>query len=145
MDLVATNMAACLGKMLYRSLGTGMIRLHCRMMTKPVLLWLRQDLRLSDQAALVAAVQAGPVIPLYILDDDTPRHWAMGGASRWWLHHSLLRLDESSLPGVNRFQLESGMRICAGTECLTDEEMEFECDLPEDMKSLISILNQIDR
>jgi len=28
---------------------------------------------------------------------------------------------------------------------LTDEEMEFECDLPEDMKSLISILIQIDR
>jgi type IV pilus assembly protein PilY1 len=25
---------------------------------------------------------------------------------------------------VNRFQLESGLRICAGTECLTDEEME---------------------
>ena len=25
---------------------------------------------------------------------------------------------------VNRFQLDSGMRICAGTECLTDEEME---------------------
>jgi hypothetical protein len=25
---------------------------------------------------------------------------------------------------VNRFQLESGMRICAGTECLTEEEME---------------------
>jgi type IV pilus assembly protein PilY1 len=25
---------------------------------------------------------------------------------------------------VNRFQLDSGMRICAGTECLTDAEME---------------------
>ncbi len=108
MDLVATNLAACLGKMLYRSLGTGMIRLHCRMMTKPVLLWLRQDLRLSDQAALVAAVQAGPVIPLYILDDDTPRHWAMGGAARWWLHHSLSRLDESLRAKGSRLILRQG-------------------------------------
>ena len=85
-----------------------MIRLHCRMMTKPVLLWLRQDLRLSDQAALVAAVQAGPVIPLYILDDDTPRHWAMGGASRWWLHHSLSRLDESLRAKGSRLILRQG-------------------------------------
>lgn len=85
-----------------------MIRLHCRMMTKPVLLWLRQDLRLSDQAALVAAVQAGPVIPLYIIDDDTPRHWAMGGASRWWLHHSLSRLDESLRAKGSRLILRQG-------------------------------------
>lgn len=64
-------------------------------MTQPVLLWLRQDLRLSDQPALAAAVEEGPVIPVYVLDDDAPRDWAMGGASRWWLHHSLARLDES--------------------------------------------------
>ena len=57
--------------------------------TQPTLLWLRQDLRLHDHPALVAAVHDGAVIPVYILDDDAPGDWAMGGAQRWWLHHSL--------------------------------------------------------
>ncbi|MBP7952391.1 MAG: deoxyribodipyrimidine photo-lyase, partial [Sphingorhabdus sp.] len=57
------------------------------------LLWLRRDLRLADQPALAAAVQAGAVIPVFILDDETPKHRKMGGASRWWLHHSLMSLD----------------------------------------------------
>ena len=63
-------------------------------MNAPVLLWLRRDLRLRDQAALVAACASGaPVIPVYVLDDDTPRRRRMGGASRWWLHHALVSLD----------------------------------------------------
>jgi deoxyribodipyrimidine photo-lyase len=59
----------------------------------PVLLWFRQDLRLSDNPALVAAARKGPVIPIYILDDEAPGQWKRGGASRWWLHHSLAALD----------------------------------------------------
>ncbi len=58
-------------------------------MTTPTLLWLRQDLRLHDHSALIAAAAAGPVIPVYVLDDDAPGDWAIGGAQRWWLHHSL--------------------------------------------------------
>ncbi len=57
------------------------------------LLWFRQDLRLADQAALAAAVEAGPVVPLYVLDDDIPGQRRIGGAQRWWLHHSLAALD----------------------------------------------------
>ncbi len=61
---------------------------------KPVIHWFRQDLRLSDNPALVHAVKSGqPVICLYVLDDETPGDWAMGGASRWWLYHSLAALD----------------------------------------------------
>jgi deoxyribodipyrimidine photo-lyase len=56
------------------------------------LVWLRQDLRLADQPAFAAAALAGPVLALYVLDDETPGHWAIGGAQRWWLHHSLLDL-----------------------------------------------------
>ena len=52
-------------------------------MADPTLLWLRRDLRLADQAALAAAEKEGPVIPVYILDDETPKHRIMGGASRW--------------------------------------------------------------
>jgi len=61
----------------------------------PSVLWLRQDLRLADQRALIAAVEHGPVIPLYVLDDDTPGTWRIGGAQRWWLHHSLAALGAS--------------------------------------------------
>jgi deoxyribodipyrimidine photo-lyase len=64
-------------------------------MPAPSLLWLRQDLRLHDQPALEAAALEGPVIPVYVLDDETPGRWKIGGAQRWWLHHSLERLDES--------------------------------------------------
>ena len=56
----------------------------------PTLFWFRQDLRLADNRALNAACETGqPVLPVYVLDDETPGPWRMGGASRWWLHHSL--------------------------------------------------------
>ncbi|GGD49697.1 deoxyribodipyrimidine photo-lyase [Erythrobacter arachoides] len=58
-------------------------------MNSPQIVWLRRDLRLCDHQALTAAAEAGPVIPVYVLDDETPEARRMGGASRWWLHHSL--------------------------------------------------------
>jgi deoxyribodipyrimidine photo-lyase len=43
---------------------------------------------------LFEAAEAGrPILPLYILDDETPGQWRMGRASRWWLHGSLESLD----------------------------------------------------
>ena len=36
---------------------------------KPKIIWFRRDLRLADQAAVIAAASSGPVIPVYILDD----------------------------------------------------------------------------
>lgn len=62
-------------------------------MTRPVIMWFRQDLRLADHPALSAATAAGPVLPVFILDDETPGQWAWGGASRWWLHESLKALS----------------------------------------------------
>jgi deoxyribodipyrimidine photo-lyase len=32
------------------------------------------------------------VLPVFILDDETPGAWKPGGAARWWLHHSLASL-----------------------------------------------------
>jgi deoxyribodipyrimidine photo-lyase len=63
-------------------------------MTAPTLFWFRQDLRLADNPGLAAAVAAGrPVLPVYVLDESSPGRWRPGGASRWWLHHSLAALS----------------------------------------------------
>ena len=62
----------------------------------PVIVWFRRDLRLADHAALTAAATSGaPLLPLYLLDDETPGAFRLGGASRWWLHGSLAALDRS--------------------------------------------------
>ena len=77
-------------------------------MSAPVLLWLRQDLRLADQPALRAAIEQGPVIPLYVLDDEGPAAWAIGAAQRWWLHHSLAALDADLRARGSRLILRRG-------------------------------------
>ena len=78
-------------------------------MTAPSILWFRRDLRLADQPALAATVASGaPVVPVFILDDDTPKHRKMGAASRWWLHHSLTSLDGDLRALGSRLILRSG-------------------------------------
>lgn len=63
------------------------------MAEKPIIVYFRNDLRLGDHPALSAAVASGrPVLPLFIADDNAPGPWRRGGASRWWLHHSLAAL-----------------------------------------------------
>jgi deoxyribodipyrimidine photo-lyase len=58
---------------------------------QPVLFWFRRDLRLADNIALAEAAETGrPIIPVYVIDSQDA-----GGASRWWLHHSLASLDRS--------------------------------------------------
>lgn len=62
---------------------------------KPVIVWFRQDLRLSDHPALAAAAKTGqPVLPLYILDEAAAGAHRRGSASRWWLHKSLKALQK---------------------------------------------------
>ena len=49
------------------------------------IVWFRRNLRLVDNAALDAAIAEGhDLLLLFVLDD-----LELGGASRWWLHHSL--------------------------------------------------------
>lgn len=74
------------------------------MTTAVNILWFRQDLRLADNPALSAAMEQGRVLPIYILDDETAADCAMGGASRWWLHHSLHDLDRSLKGNLNLYQ-----------------------------------------
>ena len=61
----------------------------------PSIVWFRQDLRLADNPALCMAAEFGqPVLPVYILDDETLGSWSPGGAARWWLHGSLTALTK---------------------------------------------------
>jgi deoxyribodipyrimidine photo-lyase len=59
----------------------------------PIIVWFREDLRLSDHPALDAAARSGaPVICLYILDEASGGR-PFGGAARWWLAQSLRALE----------------------------------------------------
>ena len=78
-------------------------------MTAAVLMWFRNDLRLSDNPALRAAVDSGaPIVPIYILDDETPGDRRAGGASRWWLHGSLAALGNELKARESRLILARG-------------------------------------
>ncbi len=74
----------------------------------PSLLWFRNDLRLHDHAALHAATEAGPTLPVFVLDLDAAGCWARGGASRWWLHHSLDALGHEIAGRGGRLVLARG-------------------------------------
>ncbi len=71
------------------------------------LVWFRDDLRISDNPALAAAADSGDdVVACYVLDEETDGIRPLGGASKWWLHHSLTALaaslDELGIPLVLR-------------------------------------------
>jgi len=73
----------------------------------PALVWLRNDLRIADNPALHGAWESGaPVLPVYILDESEPH--APGGASRWWLHHSLAALGADLKSAGARLILRRG-------------------------------------
>ncbi|MFM7066338.1 MAG: deoxyribodipyrimidine photo-lyase, partial [Gammaproteobacteria bacterium] len=74
----------------------------------PLIVWFRSDLRLADHPALCVAARSGrPVIPVFVLDTGN-RHAMPGGASRWWLHHSLSRLQEALEKTGSRLILRRG-------------------------------------
>ncbi|GAC1348116.1 MAG: deoxyribodipyrimidine photo-lyase [Acetobacteraceae bacterium] len=78
----------------------------------PAIVWFRQDLRLADQDALDGAVGSGwPVLAVYVLDEDGPGGWALGGASRWWLHHSLAALAAGLRERGGRLVLRRGPAV----------------------------------
>ena len=64
-------------------------------MMAPVVVWFRRDLRIHDNPALAEGAASGrPVVPLFVLDEESPGVRPLGGASRWWLHESLRSLAE---------------------------------------------------
>ncbi len=76
---------------------------------RPAIVWFRDDLRLSDQPALTAAIETGaPILAIYIFDEKSPGLRAPGGATRWWLHHSLTSLARSLERIGGRLDILSG-------------------------------------
>jgi deoxyribodipyrimidine photo-lyase len=61
----------------------------------PALIWFRRDLRLADNPAWQALIDEGHTpIPVYI-HEEPDTDWPLGEASAWWLHHSLIALQQS--------------------------------------------------
>ena len=73
------------------------------------IVWLRLDLRLEDHPAFAAAAERGaPIIPVFIWDPAGESEWPLGGASQWWLHHSLIKLAETVASRGGRLIIRSG-------------------------------------
>lgn len=82
---------------------------------------MRDDLRLADNPALSAAVaRGGAVACVYVLDETSPGSRPLGGAARWWLHHSLTSLerDLTGLGGV--FVVRQGRAEAAIAEAVQE-------------------------
>ena len=117
------------------------------MTDKVAICWFRQDLRVSDNPALVAAAKHNNVLPIYILDNENPGDYAYGGASQWWLHHSLTALQKSLGGQLSVYQgnpqailQELISRLDVGAvywnRCYEPWRLERDMQLKTDLKSL---------
>ncbi|MFZ5963932.1 cryptochrome/photolyase family protein [Thalassococcus sp. BH17M4-6] len=74
--------------------------------TSPIILWIRRDLRLSDHAALDAAVSTGrPVVPVFVRDGLVD---ALGAAPKWRLGLGLDYFAQALKDKGSRLILRSG-------------------------------------
>jgi deoxyribodipyrimidine photo-lyase len=88
------------------------------------IVWLRRDLRLDDNPALLAALQeCRELIPLYIFNSAEEAPWAPGAASRWWLHHSLDALDGQLRKRGSRLVIRQGDSLAALQELVREHEI----------------------
>jgi deoxyribodipyrimidine photo-lyase len=77
--------------------------------TRPVILWLRRDLRLADHPALAAAIaRGGPVIPVFILDEVAG---TMGAAPKFRLGEGLRVFGQALEAAGSRLILRRGRAL----------------------------------
>ena len=86
-----------------------------------ILVWFRRDLRLSDNPALTQAMklaeQTGqPLRAVYLHADLLYGNWPLGGASRWYLHHSL----QSLAAGLQKLGIQLDFRASEDLQGLSD-------------------------
>jgi len=72
-------------------------------MQKNVVVWFRQDLRVHDNPALHEALKHGNVLPVYVFDGSL-KDPQLGIASKWWLSHSLKKLNEKLSGCLNTYK-----------------------------------------
>ena len=86
------------------------------------IVWFREDLRLHDNLALDYALNHHQaILPVYIYAPDELGQWAMGGASRWWLHHSLINLEQNLRKLGAKLCLRQGSSSLSELITLTNE------------------------
>ncbi len=59
------------------------------------LIWFRQDLRISDNPALINAIKNSETVTAIYIYDDSKNIRQLGGASKWWLYYALKDLEKS--------------------------------------------------
>lgn len=83
-------------------------------MSSTAIMWFRNDLRLHDNPALIAALEHEQVIPLYIHAPEEAEPYAPGEASCWWLKQSLESLETALQEKFNlTLQIRSGSSLAA--------------------------------
>ncbi|MEM1316907.1 MAG: deoxyribodipyrimidine photo-lyase [Pseudomonadota bacterium] len=91
----------------------------------PIIMWFRQDLRLDDNPALLAAAETGkPVVAVFVLDEASDGIRKFGGAHRWWLHHSLTSLSND----LSDLGVDLVLRRGPGAEVIFDLAKELDAD-----------------
>lgn len=110
------------------------------------LVWFRQDLRIADNPALHEAARRGAVLPVFVLEtpDQSGDTHPLGGASRWWLHHSLAELKRSLpelvlLRGSSRHLIpeiarETGVRAVFWNRCYDPHAIERDSEIKNTLK-----------
>ncbi|NIP72729.1 MAG: deoxyribodipyrimidine photo-lyase [Gammaproteobacteria bacterium] len=74
-----------------------------------IIVWFRNDLRLADHPALRHALRRdASIVPVFVHAPEEHEPWTTGAASRWWLHHSLVALDEALRRRGSRLTLRAG-------------------------------------
>ncbi|MEJ2392043.1 MAG: deoxyribodipyrimidine photo-lyase [Gammaproteobacteria bacterium] len=84
-----------------------------------IIIWFRRDLRLSDNPALHAA-KGARIIPVYIHAPEEDSPWPAGGASRWWLHHSLRALATQLNTLGSRLIIRRGSSLSALQDLISE-------------------------
>jgi len=77
-------------------------------MTARAIWWVRRDMRLDDNGALLKAAKAEAMLAVYVHAQSEEGAWPLGGAQKWWLARSLAALDASLKAAGSRLVILDG-------------------------------------
>ena len=114
----------------------------------PIVVWLRQEMRMADNPALSAAAATHrPVLPVFILADDSEEGgWPMGGAAKLWQHHALIHLQHAMRGASSALLLRDGRHhptLCSTTATAADANAGADAGSPSGGGSLLELLTLV--